>query len=340
MAQVRSAAESLIAILGDSVPGLRRHAGPPPAPLSPRPARRDGGPGADAGRRAARLRRRRPRPCTTPRRPTTRPAHFDSLLARLDSLLPGRGPLADALPALPRSAQHPGALGGHRVQDRDRRVPRAHAGAHAAAAGRAVRPGIREGHAVERLQLVQGRLSQPDPGEPRLPRRRSIARSTSPATKATRGTTSTTRCSSRRWCTDRGWVEISLYPLFSPQSLIAEGSANYGIDMAFPAAERVGFERDSLFPLARTRPVAGGAERGGAAGHGAAELRPERGRRAATSTGSSTRPARRGTMQRYWLSTPDAAAKTVRFIDTYRELRHQLQPGARPGGGLGGADRR
>ena len=33
----------------------------------------------------------------------------------------------------------------------------------------------------------------------------------------------------------RGWVEISMYPLFSPQSLIAEGSANYGIDMAFPS---------------------------------------------------------------------------------------------------------
>ena len=50
---------------------------------------------------------------------------------------------------------------------------------------------------------------------------------------------------------DRGWVEISMYPLFSPQSLIAEGSANFGIDMAFPAAERVAYERDSLFPLAQ-----------------------------------------------------------------------------------------
>ena len=34
---------------------------------------------------------------------------------------------------------------------------------------------------------------------------------------------------------DRGWVEFSVYPLFSPQSLIAEGTANYGIDVAFPA---------------------------------------------------------------------------------------------------------
>ena len=51
-----------------------------------------------------------------------------------------------------------------------------------------------------------------------------------------------------------------MYPLFSPQSLIAEGSANFGIDMAFPAAERVAYERDSLFPLARTRSLARGAE--------------------------------------------------------------------------------
>lgn len=48
----------------------------------------------------------------------------------------------------------------------------------------------------------------------------------------------------------RGWVEYSVYPLFSPQSLIAEGSANYGKDVAFPKAERIAFERDVLFPLA------------------------------------------------------------------------------------------
>jgi hypothetical protein len=49
---------------------------------------------------------------------------------------------------------------------------------------------------------------------------------------------------------DRGWMEFSVYPLFSPQSLIAEGSANYGIKVAFPAEERLDFEREVLFPLA------------------------------------------------------------------------------------------
>jgi hypothetical protein len=48
----------------------------------------------------------------------------------------------------------------------------------------------------------------------------------------------------------RGWTEFSVYPLYSPQSLIAEGSANYGIDLAFTPEERLAFERDVLIPLA------------------------------------------------------------------------------------------
>ncbi len=49
---------------------------------------------------------------------------------------------------------------------------------------------------------------------------------------------------------DLGWIEFTLYPLFSPQSLIAEGSGNYGIDLAFPGDERIAFEKAVLFPLA------------------------------------------------------------------------------------------
>lgn len=47
-----------------------------------------------------------------------------------------------------------------------------------------------------------------------------------------------------------GWVEFSVYVLFSPQSLIAEGTANYGIDVCFPGKDRIKFEKDVLFPLA------------------------------------------------------------------------------------------
>lgn len=49
---------------------------------------------------------------------------------------------------------------------------------------------------------------------------------------------------------DKGWVEISLYPLFSPQSFIAEGSANYGIELAFPGDDKVQFSKDVLLPIA------------------------------------------------------------------------------------------
>jgi hypothetical protein len=48
-----------------------------------------------------------------------------------------------------------------------------------------------------------------------------------------------------------GWVEFTVYPLFSSQSLIAEGTANFGIEVAFPGNERMEFERSMLFPLAR-----------------------------------------------------------------------------------------
>ena len=49
---------------------------------------------------------------------------------------------------------------------------------------------------------------------------------------------------------DRGWVEFSVYPLFSPQSLIAEGTANLGIEIAFPGPDRLKFEQEVLYPRA------------------------------------------------------------------------------------------
>ena len=52
----------------------------------------------------------------------------------------------------------------------------------------------------------------------------------------------------------RNWPEFKVYALFSPQSLIAEGTANYGIPMAFPGDERIKFEKEVLFPLAGLNP--------------------------------------------------------------------------------------
>jgi hypothetical protein len=54
----------------------------------------------------------------------------------------------------------------------------------------------------------------------------------------------------QRLAKERGWIEFTVYPLYSPQSLIAEGTANYGIDLAFPGEQRLAYETQALYPLA------------------------------------------------------------------------------------------
>jgi len=49
---------------------------------------------------------------------------------------------------------------------------------------------------------------------------------------------------------EQGWMEYSIYNLYGPTSLLAEGSANYGIEIVFPRAERLKFEQQVLFPIA------------------------------------------------------------------------------------------
>jgi len=116
---------------------------------------------------------------------------------------------------------------------------------------------------------------------------------------------------------DRGWVEFSVYPLFSPQSLIAEGTANYGIDVAFPAEERLAFERSTIFPAAGLDP-AGAAEyyevlklvdRLSYAGNEAARR---------YINGEIDAAGAASWLERYALYSPPRAAQRVRFIDQYR----------------------
>ncbi len=52
----------------------------------------------------------------------------------------------------------------------------------------------------------------------------------------------------------KGWKEYEVNPLYSPTSVLSEGSANYGIDLAFPGPDRLAFERDVLYPLAGLDP--------------------------------------------------------------------------------------
>ena len=116
---------------------------------------------------------------------------------------------------------------------------------------------------------------------------------------------------------DAGWIEFSLYPLFSPQSLIAEGSANYGIELAFPGDERLAYEIATLFPLAGLD--AGKAERYYALLDLLAKLNYA-GNEAARAylNGEMDREATADWLVRYALNSPERAAQRVRFFDAYR----------------------
>jgi hypothetical protein len=116
---------------------------------------------------------------------------------------------------------------------------------------------------------------------------------------------------------NRGWVEFSVYPLFSPQSLIAEGSANYGIVMAFPGDERVTFEKARLFPLAGLDPAqADRYYRVMALQKQLAYAGNEAARRYLN--GAADSAAAEGWLTRYALMEPARARQRIRFFDTYR----------------------
>jgi hypothetical protein len=50
-------------------------------------------------------------------------------------------------------------------------------------------------------------------------------------------------------------LELTIQPMFSPQSLRTEGAATFAPELAFPDEARLAFERDELFPLAGFSPA-------------------------------------------------------------------------------------
>jgi hypothetical protein len=105
--------------------------------------------------------------------------------------------------------------------------------------------------------------------------------------------------------------------LFSPQSLIAEGTANYGIEVAFPPARRLQFEQDVLFPLAglETTRVAEYykvlelVDRLSYAGNEAARR---------YLNGTLDRAGAVAWLEKYAMYTRPRAEQRVRFVDQYR----------------------
>ena len=115
----------------------------------------------------------------------------------------------------------------------------------------------------------------------------------------------------------RGWLEYTVYPLYSPQSLIAEGSANYGIKLAFPGDEALAFNRTVLAPLAglpgddvaRYLELSALTDQLGAARYTIA---------AQFLSGAIDEAAAKALIQRYQLSSPERAEQSLDFIETYR----------------------
>lgn len=116
---------------------------------------------------------------------------------------------------------------------------------------------------------------------------------------------------------DRRWQELSIYPLFSPQSLIAEGTAEFGARVAFPGADRLAFARRVIFPAAGLDPASAGpyydvVDLMRRLSYGAVEA----GRRYLD--GQMDAAATTAWLQSHLLHSGDRAAQHVRFFDQYR----------------------
>jgi hypothetical protein len=115
----------------------------------------------------------------------------------------------------------------------------------------------------------------------------------------------------------KGWVEFSVYPLFSPQSFIAEGSANFGIVLAFPGQAKTDFERDKLYPLAGLDPKT--AKAYGELQDAKAALASSGNTVAALYLGGKmTKEQAVLALMKYSLYSRGGAEKRVAFIETYR----------------------
>lgn len=248
--------------------------------------------------------------------PTLPDAHFDSLLARLDAIIPGDGPLAQRYQAFRSGVNIPAA-----------QVDTVFKAAIAACRARTLAHfALPDGERFD-LEYVTGTswnaynwyqggahsLIQVNLDFPiAVDRAIDLA-----CHEGYPGHHVYNAMLEQRLVNERGWVELSVYPLFSPQSFIAEGSANYGIEMAFPGEARTAFERDSLFPLAGLDPAL--AEQNAAVRDVMLGLNHARNTVARQYLdGAIDSAGAVAAMARYWLQDTAQAAKTLRFIQQYR----------------------
>lgn len=114
-----------------------------------------------------------------------------------------------------------------------------------------------------------------------------------------------------------GEIEYTLLPLYSPRAIVSEGSAEYGVKMAFPGNTQLEYERDVLAPLA---------------GLDASDIQAYYDLRKATSDlspaqytiaagyldGTMTREETIEASMKYMLASRQRAEQSLKFYDTYR----------------------
>lgn len=116
---------------------------------------------------------------------------------------------------------------------------------------------------------------------------------------------------------EKGWLEYSVYPLYSPQSLIAEGTADFGVSLVLPDADRLAFKRDVLFREA-------GLDAKSAEEHHAILIGLRGVKHAAIQAarllldGQVQRSEAVAYLRQHALSTPGMAERRVKFIESER----------------------
>lgn len=121
----------------------------------------------------------------------------------------------------------------------------------------------------------------------------------------------------QRFVRERGWHELSIYPLFSPQSLIAEGTAEFGARVAFPGSDRLAFARRVIFPAAGLDPSSASSyydviDLMRRLSYGSVEAARR------YLDGQVDAAATKAWLQSHLLQSSDRADQQVRFFDQYR----------------------
>jgi len=115
----------------------------------------------------------------------------------------------------------------------------------------------------------------------------------------------------------RGWIEYSVNPLFGPFGPLAEGSGNFGIELAFPGDEKMIFEKEVLFPMAGLDTAeAGKFERvlklEGQLSHATNDIARR------YLDGELTKDEAVPLIQKYYLQSREKSEQRLRFMEKYR----------------------